>query len=163
MSGLPSMAGVGRLTAAPELRFTGGGMAICMVALAFNSRKLNRDTNQWEDADVFYVRGTAFKQLAENAAECLMKGMEVHVSGRLKTEQWADKQSGDKRSVTSLLLDSIGPNLAFATATVQKTTRLGGSSAHGLSDTGQGGPADDPWGSAPASASPAASNTEPPF
>lgn len=147
MSFLPTMSGVGRLTQDPELRFAPSGMAICVVNLAFNSRKRD-DAGNWVDGDVFYVRGTAFKQLAENAGECLLKGMEVQVSGRLKTEQWNDKQTGDKRSATALLLDSIGPNLAFATVAVNKTNRSSGSSP-----AGSGGGAADPWASSGDSAS----------
>lgn len=142
------------------MRFTSGGMAVCEIQLAFNSRKLNRQTNEWEDADVFYIRATAFKALAENAADCLAKGMEVHVSGRLKTEQWEDKNGGGKRSAPSLLLDSIGPNLAYATAKVEKVSRggSGGSPAHGRSGSA---PAEDPWGSAPSG--PVDDGSEPPF
>lgn len=146
---LPILSGVGRLTHEPELRFTSGGMAVCTVQLAFNSRRKDPSTGDWIDSDVFFVRATAFKQLAENAAESLSKGVEVHVSGRLKTEQWNDKTSGEKRSATALLLDSIGPNLSFATASVARAGRSsdGGSSSHGSSGTGGGAPIDDPWGS----------------
>lgn len=120
---LASMSGTGRLTGDPELRFAPSGMAVATVNLAFNARRLNKDTQEWEDGDVFFVRGTAFKQLAENIAETLAKGVEVHVSGRLKTEQWEDKNGGGKRSATALIIESIGPNLAFATASVNKVRR----------------------------------------
>lgn len=147
---LPTISGVGRLTQDPELRFSASGMAVLTVNLAFNSRRKNQQTGEWEDGDVFFVRGTAFKTLAENAGECLEKGMEVHVSGRLKTEQWEDKNGGGKRSATGLLLDSIGPNLAFATAKVSKVSRSSeGGGSHGRSGTGGGAPVDDPWGAVP--------------
>lgn len=141
---LPMMSGVGRLTQDPELRFAPSGMAVLTVNLAFNARKFDKDRQEWIDGDVFFVRATAFKQLAENAAESLQKGHEVHVSGRLKTEQWEDKNGGGKRSATALLLDSIGPNLSYATASVQKAGRSdgGGGSPRG----GSQGRQDDPWG-----------------
>lgn len=151
------MSGVGRLTGDPELRFTGSGMAVATVNLAFNSRRKNQQTGEWEDGDVFFVRATAFKQLAENVAETLTRGMEVQVTGRLKTEQWNDKHTGDKRTATSLLLDAIGPNLAYATARVNKVSRDGGGGRSRSS-----GPVDDPWGSAPASSGPM-DDSEPPF
>lgn len=146
---LPTISGVGRLTQEPSLRYSPSGMAVCELNLAFNSRKLNKQTNEWEDSDVFFVRATAFKTLAENAGECLERGMEVHVSGRLKTEQWNDKNTGEKRSATALLLDSIGPNLAFATAKVSKVSRSseGGRGGSGSSSA----PVEDPWGSVPPS------------
>lgn len=143
---LASMSGTGRLTGDPELRFAPSGMAVATVNLAFNARRLNKDTQEWEDGDVFFVRGTAFKQLAENIAETLAKGVEVHVSGRLKTEQWEDKNGGGKRSATALIIESIGPNLAYATASVNKVRRDGAgapSSAGAGPDPWAGGPPDD--------------------
>lgn len=157
---LPTMSGVGRLTEDPELRFSASGVAVCSVSLAFNSRKLNRDTQQWEDDAVFFVRGKAFKDLAENVANSLSKGDEVQVSGRLKTERWQDKQTGQNRSSTELILDSIGPNLAYATATVQKLGR----GADQSSPQSRAAGADDPWlQSPPARAAAGPADDNPPF
>lgn len=141
---LPTMTGVGRLTGPVELRFTASGVAVATMNLAFNSRRKNQQTGEWEDGDVFFVRATAFKQLAENAAETIDKGVEVVVSGRLKTDQWQDKNTGEKRSATSLLLDSIGPNLAYATAKVHKVTRAAGDTSGGSQDPWTSSPADEP-------------------
>jgi single-strand DNA-binding protein len=148
---LPTISGVGRLTADPELRYAANGTAVATANLAFNERRRDESGN-WVDGDVFFVRATAFKTLAENMVETLEKGTEVHVSGRLKTEQWTDKNSGDKRSAVALILSAIGPNLAFATAKVAKVSRSsdgGGGAAHGSSGTRSSSVADDPWGSVP--------------
>ncbi|MEU3162220.1 single-stranded DNA-binding protein [Streptomyces griseoincarnatus] len=126
---LPTFTGVGRLTGDPELRFTQAGKAVASVALAFNSRKFNKQTNEWEDGDVFYVRGTAWERLAENATETLAKGMEVIVTGELRTERW--EKDGQKHERPALLIRSIAPNLAFAVANVSKDA---------ASQQGQGGP-----------------------
>ncbi|MEU0332190.1 single-stranded DNA-binding protein [Streptomyces sp. NPDC006193] len=115
---LPTLTGVGRLTADPELRFTQSQKAVASVPLAFNSRRLNKQTNQWEDGDVFYIRGTAWERLAENVAETLAKGMEVLVSGELRTESW--EKDGVKHERPALLIRSIAPNLAYAIAQVSK-------------------------------------------
>ncbi|MCA1185770.1 single-stranded DNA-binding protein [Saccharopolyspora sp. 6T] len=136
---LPTMTGVGRLTGDVEVRFSQSGTAVGTVPLAFNARRRNKQTNEWEDGDVFFVRGTVFGDTAEYVQESLSRGMEVVVTGRLKTDQWEDKESGQKRSATSLLIDSIGPSLRFATAAVRKVERGAGQSA----------PAGDSWGSAP--------------
>lgn len=151
---LPVLTGIGRATADPELRFANNGTAVCTVNLAFNSRRKNPSTQEWEDGDVFFVRATAFKELAESMAESLTRGTEVVVTGRLKTEQWEDRSSGEKRSAVSLLLDGIGPNLRYATAKVSKAERSTAASSSA--------PASDPWGSAPAASS-AGFDSEPPF
>lgn len=140
VAGLPTISGTGRLTASPELRFSQSGVAVCSLSLAFNSRRLDKATNTWVDGDVFYIRATAFKDLAEHIVESLEKGEEVNVIGRLKTDEW--EKDGQKRSAPSLLIDSIGPNLRFVTTKSSKADRSGG---------GAKPPADDPWSQAPAS------------
>lgn len=160
---LPTFTGIGRLTADPELRFSASGVAVARIALAFNSRK-RQDDGTWVDDKVFFIRATAFRQLAENAAETLHKGVEVAVSGRLETEQWEDRNSGEKRSAPALLLDGIGPNLAFATAKVAKTAVGDSGGGQGGGRAGQSRAAtdyDDPWGSAPPAAP--SPTDEPPF
>lgn len=137
---LPTLQGIGRCTADPELRFTPSGTAVCSMQLAFNSRRKNPQTGEWEDGDVLFIRGTLFRQEAENAAETYARGMEVVVTGRVKLDQWEDRETGQKRSAPSLLIDSIGPSTKYATAKVNKV------------DRGRGGSGDaDAW-SSPASA-----------
>lgn len=120
---LPNMHGVGRLVEDPELRFSPSGTAVATVPLVFNARKYNRQTGQWEDGDVFFVRGKLFNEPAENATETFSKGMEVLIVGRLKTDRWEDRNTGEKRSATSLVIDAIGPSTRYAKAAVTKVDR----------------------------------------
>lgn len=144
---LPTISGVARLTEDPELRYSPSGMAICKVKLAFNQRKKNEATGQWEDGDVFFVDGALFKQEAENVAESLQRGLEVAVTGRLKTRRYETKE-GEKRSVVELLIDGIGPVMKFATVRVNKMDRNGGTTTTATSAK----PAEpDPWDTPPTS------------
>ncbi|MEV2259149.1 single-stranded DNA-binding protein [Streptomyces anulatus] len=159
---LPTMHGTARLIDDPELRFgAGSGKAVVRVRLAFNSRKKDKATNEWVDGDTFFIDGKAFDQAAEHIAESLTRGMEVVVSGRLRTEKWETGQ-GEKRSASALLIDSIGPSLARATAVVTKAPSSSGGQGQGREEfqrarSQQGAAsADDPWASgAPASSAPA--------
>lgn len=146
---LPILSGVGRLTEPPELRFTPQGKAVCKLRLAFNSRRKNQQTQEWEDADVYYVDGTVWDQEAEHIAESLDKGHEVFVTGRLKTRKYETRE-GEKRTTTELAIDAIGPTLKYATAKVNKMAR--GSDSGGRSSAPAGGSDEDPWSvAAPAS------------
>ncbi|MGW4728892.1 single-stranded DNA-binding protein [Streptomyces shenzhenensis] len=153
---LPTLTGVGRLTGDPDLRFTQAGKAVASIPLAFNSRRLNQQTQQWEDGDTFFVRGTVWERLAENATETLSKGMEVLVSGELRTERW--EKDGVKHERPALLIRSIAPNLAFAIAQVSKDAASqqngqGGQHQASAQQRTQGQqqrrqgppPVDDPW------------------
>ncbi|MEV8042417.1 single-stranded DNA-binding protein [Streptomyces griseoluteus] len=148
---LPTLTGVGRLTGDPELRFTQSSKAVASIPLAFNSRRKNPQTNEWEDGDTFFVRGTAWERLAENATETLTKGMEVIVTGDLRTERW--EKDGQKYERPALLIRSIAPNLAFAVAKVakdaasQQNGQNGGRPQQGQTQRSRPTtpPTDDPW------------------
>ncbi|MEV0445833.1 single-stranded DNA-binding protein, partial [Streptomyces spectabilis] len=126
------------------------GKAVANIRLAFNARRLNPQTQQWEDGDTFWVHGTAWEHLAENATETLSKGMEVLVTGELRTEQW--EKDGQKHSRPALLIRSIGPNLVWATAVVTKANAQQNSGQQRPAptqrpqpQTRQAPPQDDPW------------------
>ncbi|MFE1329724.1 single-stranded DNA-binding protein [Streptomyces microflavus] len=152
---LPTLSGVARLVDDPELRFTPSGKPVADVRLAFNARRLNPTTNQWEDGDTFFVRGSAWELHAENIAESLAKGMEVMVSGELRTERW--EKDGVKHERPALMIRSIGPTLAYATAKVTKAAPGQNGAQQGAQPRGQAQqgrpqqsrptqpPADDPW------------------
>jgi single-strand DNA-binding protein len=144
---LPTLNGTARLIDTPELRFSAQGTAVIKLRLAFNARRKD-DSGQWVDGDSFFINGTVFGQHAQNLADSLEKGMEVVVSGRLKTEQWETRE-GEKRSGPSLLVDSIGPSLRFATARVEKARGGSGSGQQDARQAAQRGassaPAEDPW------------------
>ncbi|MEU4170985.1 single-stranded DNA-binding protein [Streptomyces sp. NPDC026665] len=164
MTLLPTLTGVGRLTADPEMSFTQSGKAVANIALAFNSRRKNPQTQEWEDGDVFFIRGSVWERLAENVVETLTKGMEVLVTGEIRTRSW--EKDGQKYERPDLFIRSIAPNLAFAVAKVakdaasQQNGQSGQRPAQGQQQRRSGPPpADDPWATGAASAY----SDEPPF
>ncbi|QNJ56879.1 ssDNA-binding protein [Mycobacterium phage Reindeer] len=134
---LPVVTIEGTLTADPTLNFTQGGTAVSNISIACNTRRKNPQTDQWEDGDTTYVRGTIWKQLAENVAESLQKGDRVIAHGALKQKDY--EKDGVKRTSYELDIEGIGPSLRFATASVSKNSGGGGGSR-------QQQPASDPWG-----------------
>lgn len=144
----------GRLTAAPELRFSPSGVAVAAFTVVTSRRVKDQNTGEWSDADTTYWDCKAFKQLAQNLVDSLDKGMEVIVVGRAVQESWEDKQSGQKRSKIAVRVDAIGPSLRGATARVEKT----GGSGQGRQEYQQARQAssreglEDPWASSGAAA-----------
>ena len=90
-----------------ELRFTQSNKAVANVRLAFNDSKYNEDTRQWENTRTLYLDATAWEHTAERMAENIKKGDQVYVVGRLETQEWEDKQTGQKRSKPLLQLRTI--------------------------------------------------------
>ena len=113
---------VGNLTAEPDLRFLSSGAAMCKFTVASTSRVLDQESGQWKDGEPLFLRCTAWRDLAEHAAESLAKGMRVVVVGRLRQSQW-ETDEGAKRSAIGLEVEEVGPSLRFATAKVNRMSR----------------------------------------
>jgi single-strand DNA-binding protein len=113
---------VGNLTDDPELRFTPNGAAVANFRLAVTPRV--REGDSWKDGETSFFRVNVWRQQAENVAETLQKGARCIVVGRLRTRSW-ETPEGEKRSVTEVEADEIGPSLKFATAKVERASRSG--------------------------------------
>lgn len=122
MSNEPTVTIVGNLTNDPELRFTPAGDAVANFSIASTPRIFNSNSNEWDDGETLFLRGTVWRDLAENVAETLAKGMRVVAQGRLTSRSY-ETTEGEKRTVIELAVDEIGPSLRFATAVVTRETK----------------------------------------
>jgi len=129
---------VGNLTADPELRFTQSGQPVANFTIASTPRLFDRNTNEWKDGETLFLRSSIWKEAAENAAESLTKGMRVIASGRLKSRTY-DTKEGEKRTVTELEIDEIGPSLRNSVARVTRTDRTGNRGGAPTTQAGYGG------------------------
>lgn len=86
----------GHLTGDPELRFTPKGTAVCALSIAINRRWKEKDGAEREE--VAFIDCEAFGRTAETLSSHFRKGNPIMVEGRLRTDSWEDKQSGQKRS-----------------------------------------------------------------
>ena len=97
----------GRLTNDPELRYTAGGVAFCRARLA-NTRYFRKKDGSRGEEDCF-VDFVVWDRQAEFVGERLRKGRPVLVEGRLKTDQWEDKSTGQKRSKIEIAAQRVVP------------------------------------------------------
>lgn len=134
---------VGNLVEDPELRFTPSGVAMAKIRFAVN-RRYQRD-GEWQEETSFFG-GTVWRDMAENAAESLTKGSRIIVTGSLEQRSW-ENQEGEKRSTIEIRIDDLGPSLRWATASVTRTPRSGGSDFGGGAPATPAAPvARDDWG-----------------
>ena len=94
---------VGNITRDPELRYTPSGTAIAKLSLAVN-RSWRTETGETRE-EVTFVDVDAFGKQAETIGQYLRKGRPILVEGRLKMDQWEDKQTGQKRSRLGVVLE----------------------------------------------------------
>jgi single-strand DNA-binding protein len=96
---------VGNLTRDPELRYTPKGLAIAKLGLAVN-RVWKSETGESKE-EVTFVDIDAFGKQAETIGQYLKKGRPILVEGRLRLDQWDDKQTGQKRSRLGVVLENF--------------------------------------------------------
>lgn len=128
---------VGNLTDDPELRYTPAGAAVATFNVAVN-RRTRDETGQWKDGETSFFRCNVWRQQAENVAESLSKGTRVMVVGRLRQRSW-ETPEGQKRTVIEIEVESVGPSLEWAKASVSKTPRDESSTPAFVASGGGGG------------------------
>jgi single-strand DNA-binding protein len=96
---------VGNLTRDPELRYTPKGLAIAKLGLAVN-RVWKTETGESKE-EVTFIDIDAFGKQAETIGQYLKKGRPILVEGRLRLDQWDDKQTGQKRSKLGVVLEAF--------------------------------------------------------
>lgn len=175
---------VGNLTADPNLRFTGNGVAVVDFTVASTPRSYDRQSGGWKDGETLFLRCSAWRDYAENIADSLSKGTRVIVQGKLVQRSY--EREGQQRTSYEIQVEEVGPVLRYAKAQITRTPREGGGSGAygggnpggGISGGGQqgrpannysqggfgapaGGASNDPWGAPPGGGS--SFEDEPPF
>lgn len=143
---------IGNLTNDPELRFTPSGAAVANFTIASTPRTFDRQANEWKDGEALFLRCASWREMAENVAETLTKGMRVIISGNLEQRSYETKE-GEKRTVIELKVEEIGPSLRYANARVTRTAKSAGSSRNNQNQGFGGGGntvsgnnvPEDPW------------------
>jgi single-strand DNA-binding protein len=98
----------GNVVKDPQIKFTANGSALLSFSVAANYSWKNAN-DEWEKK-VSYFDVTAWRDLAEDAGNVLLKGVGVTVTGRLEQRSW-DDESGQKRSKVEIIADQIAVNV----------------------------------------------------
>jgi single-strand DNA-binding protein len=93
----------GNLTRDPEVSSTSGGLSICKLGIAVNTRRKGSD-GQWEEKPNFF-RVTVFGRQADSCGQYLKKGRPVAIDGRLEWSSW--EREGQKRESIDIIADSV--------------------------------------------------------
>ena len=96
---------VGNLTRDPELRYTPKGLAIAKIGIAVN-RQWRTETGEQKE-EVTFVDVDAFGKQAETLGQYMRKGSPILIEGRLRLDQWDDKQTGQKRSKLGVVVEGF--------------------------------------------------------
>ncbi len=93
---------IGRLTAKPELRYTGSNLPYARFSVAVNRTFSNAQGQRETD----FINVVVWRKQAENVCNFLDKGSLVSVEGRIQTGSYDDKD-GNKRYTMDVVADSV--------------------------------------------------------
>lgn len=96
---------MGNLTRDPEVRYTPKGTAIATIGLAVN-RTWTTEAGEKKE-EVTFVDVEVWGRQAETIGQYMAKGKPIFIEGRLKLDQWDDKESGQKRSKLKVVCESF--------------------------------------------------------
>jgi single-strand DNA-binding protein len=89
----------------PEIRSTPGGTMVATFGLATSDRQKDAQGN-WQDRTEWHNL-VAFSRTAEIIRDYVKKGSKLYVEGTLRTSNWDDKQSGQKRYKTEIIVNEL--------------------------------------------------------
>jgi len=96
---------LGRLGKDPEIRATTGGMSIASFTLATSDRQKDQ-TGNWVDKTEWHNL-VAFQRTAEIVRDYCKKGSQVFIEGKIQTRSWDDKESGQKKYRSEILVNEL--------------------------------------------------------
>jgi len=95
---------VGNLTADPELRYTPNAKAVLSASLANNESYTDAQGN--DQKITTFVNLEVWGKPAENFNKLVKKGQELFVEGKLRMDEWTDKQTSARRTRLYVLVEN---------------------------------------------------------
>lgn len=112
----------GNLAADPTIAYTTTGTAVAEFRVIEN-RRTKDENDQWTDAEPNSFRVKAWRTLAEHLADSVAKGDRVMVTGRLVTERYHDRETGQARTSQHIVADEVGFSLKYHTVKATKAAK----------------------------------------
>ena len=110
---------IGNLGRDPELRYTPQGAAVCSFSMATNEKRRDKSGEMQDTTTWFKV--TLWRERAETAAKYLTKGSPVYIEGRLRIEEWTDRDNNNRYT-----LDVQATDMQFIGSRADGTSGGGG-------------------------------------
>ncbi len=89
----------------PEIRSTTGGTLVANLTLATTEKQKDQQGN-WQDKTEWHNL-VAFSRTAEIIRDYVKKGTQLFVEGKIQTRSWDDKESGQKKYRTEILINEM--------------------------------------------------------
>lgn len=92
----------GRLTADPELRYTGNNTPVTSFSIA-----VNRRYKAGEESQADFINVVAWRQTAEFITKYFSKGSMIGIEGSIQTRRYVDKDTGKNRTAFEVIANNV--------------------------------------------------------
>lgn len=89
----------------PDVRSTPSGTTVANISVATSERSKDKQGN-WTDKTEWHNL-VAFGKTADIVQQYVSKGSKIYVEGALQTQSWDDKQTGEKRYKTVIVIREL--------------------------------------------------------
>jgi single-strand DNA-binding protein len=96
---------VGNLGRDPETKYTPKGTTVTKFSVAVGERTKSQD-GEWQDHTEWF-NCVAFGKSAEILEQYAKKGHSIYIEGKSRTRSWEDKESGQKKYMTEVIIDDF--------------------------------------------------------
>lgn len=96
---------IGNLGKDPDVKYTPSGVPVARFSIATNERYKDK-SGEWQDRTEWHNL-VAWQRTAEIVGEYVKKGSKIYIEGRLQTSSWEDKQSGEKKYRTEIVVQDL--------------------------------------------------------
>ncbi len=97
MAGVNKVILLGNLGSDPEVRYLESGAVVASFNIATSEKYKGKDGNMIEQTE--WHRIELWDNLAKIAEQYLKKGNSVYVEGRIRTEEWTDKEGIQRKGI----------------------------------------------------------------
>ncbi|MBI4941006.1 MAG: single-stranded DNA-binding protein [Actinobacteria bacterium] len=109
----------GVVATVPEVK-SHNGTRLLSFRFVSTERRFDRATGSWVNGAETWATVTCWRALAVNAEQSVRVKDRIIVKGRLRTDQWTG-QDGGRRSDVKITAETLGPDLAWGTATFERS------------------------------------------
>lgn len=99
----------------PELKRVSGDNALINITIASTPSRYDKNTNGYVEGETMFIRGTAWRTLAENIALTVRKGSLVIAQGKLVSKSY--EKDGEKKTNFELDILELGLGLSRTSKT----------------------------------------------
>ena len=103
MAGLNRVTVIGNLGREAELKYTPSGAALASFSVAVNEKWKDKSGQMQERTE--WVRCTLWGKMAETLSEYLVKGKQVYIEGRLRTDKY--EKNGQTQYSTGVVVENV--------------------------------------------------------